>query len=217
MPGSWEWKQQHQVLVGILHTETTTMAWSLGLRKLQIPGAILPVAGMPYAHARDVICQAALDNGFDYAFHLDSDVIPPPDAILRLMSHNLPIVSGVYHRRSRPHGIPVMLKGGGWITQYPANTLMEVDLVGAGCLLLRRDFLEQLPPIDPQRGQRWFDWRVNREKLLPKGEALSEDFAMNLWARKNGWKVIVDTGVQCRHVGFADAGYNSLIPCEAVA
>lgn len=208
MASSWEWKQQHQVLVGILHTEQTAMAWALGLRRLQIPGMILPVAGMPYAHARDVICQTALDNGFDYAFHLDSDVIPPPDAIYRLMSHNLPIVSGVYHRRSRPHGWPVMLKGGGWITQYPPNTLMEVDLVGAGCLLLRRDFLEQLPPIDPERGQRWFDWRVNRQHLLPQGEALSEDFAMcfpkGTWVAGNVIKPIEKVKIGDRivnHVG----------------
>ena len=215
--GAWEWKQKHQVLVGILHTEHVSMAWALGLKRLQIPGSILPVCGMPYDMARDTLCEAALANGYDYVFHFDSDVIPPPDTIHRLMAHNLPIVSGVYHRRSPPHGLPVMLKGGGWITQYPANALIEVDLVGAGCMLLRRDFLESLPPIDPQRGHRWFQWRVHRSHQLPHGEALSEDFAMNLWARKNGWKIMVDTSIICDHVGLAAARYNSLVPCQAVA
>lgn len=215
--GAWEWDQQHQVLVGILHTDLVSTAWALGLRKLQIPGDILPVAGMPYDHARDTINHVALANGYHYAFHLDSDVIPPPDAIHRLMAHNLPFVSGVYHRRSPPHGLPVMLKGGGWITQYPANALIEVDLVGAGCMLLRRDFLESLPPIDPDRGHRWFQWKVHRAHQLPQGEALSEDFAFCRHAQKNGWKIMVDTSIICKHIGLSEAGFNSLLPCQAVA
>ena len=215
MPGSWEICQNNQVLVGILHTDQVSTAWSLGLRNLIIPGQILPVAGMPYDMARNSICRAALDGGYKWCFHLDSDVITSRDTILRLMAHNLPIVSGVYCRRSPPAGVPVMIKNGAWVTNYPPNTLFEVDLVGAGCLLLRRDFLEKLPPLDAKRGKHWFDWRVDMAGLIPQGEALSEDFAMNLHARKNGWKVMVDTSIMCKHVGLAEAGYGSFQPCHA--
>jgi hypothetical protein len=52
MAGAWEYKHQNQVLVGILHTDLTSIAWALGLRNLQIPGKILPVSGMPYDHSR---------------------------------------------------------------------------------------------------------------------------------------------------------------------
>ena len=220
MAGAWEYKHQNQVLVGILHTDLTSIAWALGLRNLQVPGKILPVSGMPYDHARNCVSQAVLMGDWNYAFHLDSDVVPPPDAIYRLMSHNLPLVSGVYHRRSPPHGVPVMMKGGGWVTHYPPNTLMEVDFVGAGCMLMRRDLLEKLArdPIDAKRGKMFFDWRVDMGDLLPRGEALSEDFAMNLHVRRRfGVKVMVDTGVICKHIGLAEAGYNSLLPCNAVA
>ncbi len=218
--GSWEWKQRHQVLCGILHVEHTSIAWAFGLRNLQIPGQIIGLAGMPFDHARNAACQHALANGYDWLFFLDSDVIPPHDAVLRLMAHNLPIVSGVYHRRSPPHGLPVMLKGGGWMTSYPPNSLIDVDFVGAGCLLMRRDLLEAMAnkPIDPRRGKTFFDWRVDMGHLLPQGEALSEDFAMNLHIRKElGIKTMVDTSIICRHVGLAEAGYQSLLPCQAVA
>lgn len=220
MAGSWEIRQQNQVLVGILHCDLTSIAWAFGLKHLQIPGRIAPAAGMPYDMARNVLCEATLQGGFDYCFMLDSDVIPPNDAILRLMRHNLPLVSGVYHRRSPPHGIPVMLKGGSWVTQYPPNSLIEVDYVGAGCLLMRRDLLEQMvaKPIAPERGKIWFDWRVDNAVNLPQGEALSEDFVMNLHVRRNlGVKVMVDTSILCRHVGLAEATYNNLQPCQAVA
>ena len=58
MPAAWEIKQSKSVLVGILHTDLTTVAWSLGLRNLIIPGDILPVAGMPYDHAELVLLKA---------------------------------------------------------------------------------------------------------------------------------------------------------------
>lgn len=217
--GSWEWKHSNQVVCAILHVEHTSIAWAFGLRKLQIPGPVMGVCGMPFDHARDTACHHALAMGYDYLFFLDSDVIPPPDAVYRLMAHNLPIVSGVYHRRSTPHGIPVMLKGGQWITHYPQNALIEVDLVGAGCLLLRRDLLEALVanPLNGPDGHTFFEWRVHKGHMLPKGEALSEDFAMNLHVRRMGYKVMVDTSIQCRHVGLAEAGYGSLLPCQAVA
>ena len=212
MPAAWELKQSKQVLVCILHTDLTTIAWSLGLRNLIIPGDILPVAGMPYDMARNVGCKHALDNGYQWVFMLDSDVIPPRDAILRLMRHNLPFVSGVYCRRSPPHAIPVMLKNGVWITEYPANSIIEVDLVGSGCLLIHRSFLESIPHQRP--GKPWFDWRVDLQGFLPREECLSEDFTLCQHAIKNGWKVNVDTSIQCRHVGSAQATYGKFEPLE---
>ena len=154
MSGAWEIRKQTSVLVGILHTDQVTIAWALGLRNLQVPGHIMPICGMPYDHARNSICQEALRGGYQWVFMLDSDVIPPNDAILRLISRGQPFISGVYHRRSPPHGVPVAIKGPSWLTSYPPNSLVEVDLVGSGCLLLHRSILEALPPIDAQRGNR---------------------------------------------------------------
>ncbi len=213
--GSWELKARKQVLVGILHTDQVTLSWAFGLRNLQVPGEILPVAGMPFDHARNAVCQAALDNGYQYVFFLDSDVAPPNDTIPRLMSHRLPLVSGVYHRRSPPHGVPVMQRPvGRWVTSYPANSLIEVDVVGTGCLLIHRSILEQMPPLDARRGKRWFDWKVDMPGL-PQGEALSEDFAFNMHLKRTlGIKTMVDTSVICRHIGLSQATYGSMLPLE---
>lgn len=217
MPGCWEIKAAKQVLVGILHVDFTSIAWALGLRNLQIPGHISPVSGMPYDMARNTICQQVLQNGYEFVFFLDSDVIPPPDTIHRLMAHRQPFISGVYHRRSPPHGIPVMLKGGKWITEYPANRLIEVDLVGAGCLLIHRSVLERVPHQRPEAGKTYFDWRVDCKGKLPDGECLSEDFTLCSHVKKYGIQVLVDTSIQCRHIGLAQATYGSMLPCETVA
>lgn len=144
-------QRQRQVLVGILHTEMVPIAWAFGLRNLQFSGAILPVAGRPYDAARNAICEQALAGGFEWVFMLDSDVIPPHDAVARLLSHNQPIVSGVYARRSPPHGLPVMQRtegwGRSWVSSLPPRGLIEVEVVGAGCLLPDTRVLTNFAPL----------------------------------------------------------------------
>ncbi len=191
------------------------MPWAFGLRRLQVPGVVVGLAGMPYDHARNQACIQALQNGFQYVFFLDSDVIAPPDTIFRLMRHNLPIVSGLYCRRSPPHAIPVMLKEGKWVTSFPKDSLIEVDLVGAGCLLINTQVLRSMPQHRP--GKHWFDWQVDIKGtgLAPDGECTSEDFVFNIHARANGFPSYVDTSVICKHVGLAEAGVGTFTPVES--
>ncbi len=173
---------------------------------------------MPFDHARNAICDHALSIGVEQVFMLDSDVIPPNDVILRLQKWSLPIVSGMYCRRSPPATVPVAIKNGTWLQEVPPPNhpypLVEVDVVGAGCLLIQTNLLRDLPPITPEFGKRWFDWRVDRQHLYPPGEALSEDFSFNVHCRKNGIPIYLDTSIRCHHVGFSEANLGTLAPCE---
>ncbi len=210
MPGSWEISPQ--VLVVILTRENTTTAWAFGFKNLQIPGNYTGLSGMPFDHARNTGCLKTLELGFDYCFFLDDDIIPPPDAILRLMSHNLPIVSGIYYRRNNPI-CPVMMRnvpgGKQWVSEYAIPDLIEVDYVGAGCLLIHANVLKTMP-------QPWFDWRCDRFDL-PETERMSEDFAFCENAKKYGYKTFVDTSVQCKHVGFFESKFpGQLTPLELI-
>lgn len=216
MAGAWEIKAQNRVLGCVLHTELTSIAWAYGFRNLICPGPIIPYCGAPFDDLRNRACQDTLNGGYEYLFCYDSDVIPPRDAILRLMSRNLPFVSGLYNRRSLPWSIPVAIKNGTWLTQFQPGSIVEVDLVGAGCLLIHRSVLENLPPQRP--GHHWFDWRVcyqneaswNKEQL----PCLSEDFTLCEWFRRHGGRVFLDTSVQCKHVGLAESEYMSFKPCS---
>lgn len=211
MPGAWE--LQPDVFCYTLHVDVVTFHWAAGIRRLRIPGRfqdIMGVSGMPFDHARNTATAHALAVGADYVFSLDSDVIPPPDTIYRLLRHNLPIVSGVYHRRSPPHAVPVCMRNGGWAVDLKPNCLEEVELVGSGCLLIRRDVLESVPA--QRAGKRWFDWRVDLRELEDMGPHLSEDFTWNAWVRKHGYKIMVDTSIQCLHVGYAEASAGTFLP-----
>lgn len=217
MAGAWEILANPTMVLGILHVDTTTVAWSLGLRNLQLTGPIIPVSGMPYDMSRNVIAAKALELGVDHCCYIDSDVVAPPDTFLRLMRHNLPIVSGVYFRRSPPHGVAVAIKNGHWVNPLPKNTLMEVDLVGAGCLCIKTDVLRALPPHRPDKP--WFDWAVDArgKGILPEDECMSEDFTLNVYARKKGFKTYLDTSIICRHIGYAEAGPGYMKPLETAA
>lgn len=211
--------------------DVTTIAWSFGIRNLIIPGReelrmfnpYIPLTGMPYDMGRNMGCRTALDLGVEWIFFLDSDVILPRDSLLRLISHQKPIMSGVYHRRSPPEGVPVMLKMAPgpdgkpmmqWLNGYPPNQIIEVDLVGTGCLLIHRSVLERVPPQRPTEGKLWFDWRVDCKGIKPEHECLSEDFTFCLAAKRCGYQILVDTGVIGRHVGYGEAGLHSFKPLD---
>lgn len=200
MAGSWEIVNQNQVLAVILTREIVTTAWSIGFRNLQIPGIYTFLTGMPFDHARNTGCIKTLELDTQWLFFLDDDVVPPHDAILRLLAHKKPIVSGLYYRRCPPI-YPVMLKeipgARQWITEFKVPDLLEVDYVGSGCLLIHRDVLNTI-------SKPWFEWKVDREDLPPH-QRMSEDFSFCQKAREHGFKIYVDTSVQCRHLGVGES------------
>lgn len=217
MPAAWEISNQQRVLTVILTRETTSTAWASGFRNLRIPGTHVFLTGMPFDHARNVGCQKLLEFGWEWLFFLDDDVIAPSDAIEKLVSRNAPIISGLYYRRSPPIA-PVMLRENKnertWISEFKVPDLMPVDYVGAGCLLIHRDVLKNLPPLSSKC--HWFEWRVDRADL-PVTERMSEDFAFCKHARNHGYKIIMDTSVQCRHAGLGESRTGGqFIPLELV-
>lgn len=215
MPGFWERRQT--VLGAVIHVEQTTVAWAFGLKNLQGIHGWTHTTGQPFDMARNTCCMRALESGAEWLFFLDSDVIPPPDCVPRLLSRGKPLVSGLYCRRSPPHGVPVAIKNNQWVTQFRAGDLLEVDVVGAGCLLIHRSILEKLPPQDPTTGKHWFHWRVDYPKEDPRPH-MSEDFNFNLWVReKLGIPTYLDTAVQCKHVGLSQATIGQLSPIEYTA
>jgi hypothetical protein len=111
----------------------------------------------------------------------------------------------------------VAIKDNQWVTNLPNQGLVEVDFVGAGCLLIHRTLIERLPPQRPEAGKHWFDWKVDLKGtgIVPEGECMSEDFTLCLHLRRHGIPVLLDAGIRCRHVGHSEAHYGGLQPLEA--
>jgi glycosyltransferase involved in cell wall biosynthesis len=203
MPGAWE-LTQNEVVVAVLTRETVHIAWALNFRNFILPNesAVIVLAGMPFDHARNEAVERALENNFKYIMFVDDDIIMPPDTFVKLRSHDVDIVSGVYYRRSEPLNVCMLryeqTKEGQTIShvkEYKLNELIEVDFVGAGCLLIKTDVFKRLK-------YPWFEWRVDHKELPPL-KKFSEDFAFCETARENGYKINVDTSVQCTHIGHS--------------
>lgn len=214
MSGAWEVEAPSVMVVVISGKELVPIKWAYSMRNLRLPGqhTIHTLAGMTYDHARNEGVKAMLNGGFQWLFFIDDDVCVPADAFEKLSRHGLDIVSGVYYRRSPPIGHPVMLKetpqGATFIDKYTVGDMVEADLVGAGCLLIHRRVLENLAqPL----GNRWFQWMM---ETAPAGEKCSEDFFFCRMARRAGFRVVVDTSVQCEHLGIASSNISGYGPMQ---
>lgn len=206
MTGAWE-RESPSVLMAILTREIVTTKWAFGLRNISLPSSsgVVFKSGAPFDVARNAAVTDALEAGFQWLMFLDDDVIPPGDVFYRLAGHNADIVSGLYYRRQEPI-CPVAMtldaKGQAqWVTTWnPPNSIVEVDLVGAGCLLIHRRVLERMQAP-------WFEWEIGKnDPSAPKGRsAMSEDFTFCLKAKAAGFKIHLDTSIRCEHVGLGQS------------
>lgn len=134
---------------------------------------------------------------------MDVDMHFPPTALVTLMSRRLPIVSGLYHLKEYPfspiagwtdkEGNAVNGNGKRWKYDYcplPSG-LVEVHWCGIGCLLVDMDVFNKIwfPPFRDE-------WNMEIGKRQ-KGH----DIIFCEEARRAGYKVFVDTSVDCTHLG----------------
>lgn len=133
------------------------------------------------------------DKPFTHALWLDDDHVFNPDLAVRLAANShLDMVSALYHMRTAPYHPVAYLKDDSdnefkhWpLTKVPP-AVAEVDAVGFGALLMRREVLEGTP-------KPWFtlDWRSG------------EDIAFCVQAKKAGFKVWLDGEYAIGHIGHA--------------
>ena len=140
--------------------------------------------------AREEAAEEVLKQGYDWLFFLDSDMVPPPDIITRLLAHNKPIVSAMAFKRDVPH-TPCFYKDIQFdgekaeldIPKTWSGGLEEVAGVGSACILIRREVFEKTP-------RPWYF-------PLP---VLAEDLAFCKRAKEAGFPIYVDTGITCGHI-----------------
>lgn len=187
------------VLIATPSRGMTTTQWAMMLRRMNLPAdaACHALTGYRVDLQRNECVKLFLRSSLEWLFFIDDDVMVPPEAFDRLSSHGVDIVSGLYYRRMEPIEPVAFVDRGDRMEQPPdfaIGKLLEADLVGAGCLLIHRRVLEGM-------AQPWFRW-TEGDEALPARDRLSDDFFFCRKAKEAGFKVFIDTGVRCLHVGL---------------
>lgn len=147
--------------------------------------------------AREQMAQAAMDHECDYLFMVDDDQLAPPDMFFSLVKHNVDIVGALTFTRNPPHNPVIYEKIEGFdkaadkhyefttiVKSYPRNTLVECDAIGFGAVLINTKVLRGIP-------KPWF----------MGSQGTGEDIFFCIQAKKNRFKVFMDTSVKMGHLG----------------
>lgn len=148
---------------------------------------------------REFFRELCLDKDFEYLFFMGVDTIPPADVLERLIktakANDIKIIGGVYFgRKNAGNGTPDGAVA--WIHSLSkeeqteifktTGTLVEVDGMGMDCVLIHREVLEKIS---------FMSWFQN-----------DDDYPFYDKAKEAGYKVFMDTGIQCKHY-FSPTGY----------
>lgn len=162
------------------------------------------------ARARNKIVADFLETDSTHLLFLDTDLIFRPEAIARLLSHNVPIVGGLYPKKQ---------KSLAWVCNMlpesapDSRGLQRVKYIGTGCLMIRRDVIKTMIAAMPEiayttdSGQKQrtehdiFPCAPMFDKEHGQMRYHSEDWGFCRRALDLGYHVLADTCVALKHVG----------------
>lgn len=153
--------------------------------------------------ARNLIAQEAVKAGFDRVLWIDSDMIFPPDTLIRLsadLDEGRDLVSALCFTR-RETSVPCIhsdltweVKPDGWVEtnayiyeDYPRDQVFEVAGCGFGCVMTSAELLKRMidkygAPFYPLMG-------------------MGEDTTFCFRARQDGEKMYCDSRIKIGHIG----------------
>ena len=147
--------------------------------------------GNRIAHNRNLLVEHFLEMDYEWLLFIDSDVMPHFN-VLDMTKNGKNICSGIYYQWNEDKLIPLVWqkKKDYYRVFYDIeeNDIVEVDGVGAGCLLINRKVFEAVK-------KPYFMFGYNDIGLI----TLGEDFYFCEKAQKAGFKIFVDRRMICDH------------------
>lgn len=156
------------------------------------------VIGKPIAEARNEIVQYALDQGANYIYWLDDDVIAPPDAFLKMFMAGKDIINGVYWSKSNPP-MPLLFRNHleGPYLDWHVGDFIEIDAAGSGLTLVKTDVYRK---ISETIGGPWYSTDYSSFKEATASPANNTEDLYFYWkAKKAGYQIWADTSIQAYH------------------
>lgn len=174
---AWALPKGPKLMVGILHIGQASLDWAFSLREQRLPPGTQYTfsSHLPYDVSRNKCVKAALTANAEWLLFWDTEVIPPANGFELLLRHNQPIVQGLYYA-SVGNNMPEVMRrdpNGAFaaITGWPPGSLVPVDTVATGFLLLHHRVLEKFK----EDGIPWFEWTLDRDRSLKTSLKLTEE------------------------------------------
>ena len=146
------------------------------------------------ANGRNRIIDAALENDCTHVLFIDDDMACRPDALLKLLEHDVDIVSGLYFSRVYPHA-PVIFdlvndEGHAFPIYMTKDTkgLLPIKAAGLGFVLIKTDVFRKMEK----------PW-IRLGELNP--EHWCDDIGFFKRVREAGIESFVDMDVRVGHMG----------------
>jgi hypothetical protein len=158
---------QPPVLLGIPTVDwmyTASAAAILFLSHNLPPGSevhLLPESASSIAAKRTTLVERLLANPrLERLCFIDSDMVPPTDAVARLLAWDRDIISALYTMRQPPYPIAAQFLDDRAPTDAEAQQPVRVRAVGFGCVLVKRQVFETIGG----------DWFAERPGFAGQGE-----------------------------------------------
>ena len=141
---------------------------------------------------RNLIANWMENKDYDYLFSVDSDIIFPPDTLIRLLDHDKDLVTGIYRQRLPNQTLEVYDQNlqNIPIENLPNNSLIEIGGCGFGCVLVKKKLFVKI-------GYPQFVYH----SAIDHKDTFSEDNYFCKAARENGFQLYADTSLFCGHKG----------------
>lgn len=145
---------------------------------------------------RNLIAEWA--KSYDYLFSVDSDIVLPKDVLVKMLSADKDIISGLYIQRKPGQHILELYKSfpdrlgvtNINIEELRGLGIVEIAGCGFGCCLIKGDVFRSLSYP-----------HFYYKSALDHKDTISEDIFFCVKARDNGFKVWCDPSIVCEHIG----------------
>lgn len=134
---------------------------------------------------------------YDYLMCVDSDIVLPADALIKMIRADVDIISGLYIQRiPNTHTLELYRSNNrGGVENIPiqdiqGKQLVSVDACGFGCVLIKSKVLLTIPYP-----------HFVYHSAIDHRNTVSEDIHFCKQARDHGFKIWAHTEIRCDHIG----------------
>lgn len=181
----------------MVHADFAMAYAQLCMASVAFPLQLVTVKSSIIAQARNNGVEHARDFKADFMFFLDSDMVFPPTALLRLVLHKKDIVGATYTKRVAPFDIL-----GTKLAEQPAalsGDLLEMQRIPTGCLLINMRVFDKL-------SKPYFRFETDA-----RGDIVGEDYVFCDRAHEAGFRIWCDAALS-REIGHIGQNIHRLPP-----